>query len=35
MMKKTYPEAHQLFDAIRVLKEIEQVHTVLQDFQAA
>lgn len=35
MMKKIYPEAHQLFDAIRVLKEIEQVHTVLQDFQAA
>lgn len=35
MMKKVYPEATQLFDEIRVLKEAEQVHTVLQDFQAA
>lgn len=35
MMKKVYPEATQLFDKIRILKESEQVHTVLQDFQAA
>ncbi len=35
MMKKVYPEAQQLFDAIRVLKDAADVHMVLQDFQAA
>ncbi len=35
MMKKVYPEAQQLFDAIRILKDAADVHMVLQDFQAA
>ncbi len=35
MMKKVYPEAQQLFDAIRVLKDAADVHMVLRDFQAA
>ncbi|XXQ69262.1 tRNA dihydrouridine synthase [Neisseriaceae bacterium B1] len=34
MMKKVYPEAEQLFEAIRTLKEAEQVRVVLRDFQA-
>lgn len=34
MMKKAYPEAQQLFDAIRTLKESEQVAAVLQQFRA-
>ncbi len=35
MMKKVYPEAQQLFDAIRILKDAADVHMVLRDFQAA
>lgn len=34
MMKKIYPEAQQLFDAIRVLKEVDDVRTVLRTFKA-
>lgn len=34
MMKKMYPEAHQLFEKIRILKEAEDVAVVLKDFQA-
>lgn len=34
MMKKVYPEAQQLFDAIRILKDAADVHMVLRDFQA-
>ncbi|MDO4433824.1 MAG: tRNA-dihydrouridine synthase [Alysiella sp.] len=35
MMKKVYPEAGQLFEAIRVLKEADEVGRVLATFQAA
>lgn len=35
MMKKVYPEAGQLFDKIRTLKEADDVWRVLQSFQAA
>lgn len=35
MMKQVYPEAQQLFDKIRTLKEEQAVYQVLQNFQAA
>ena len=34
MMKKVYPEAQQLFDAIRSLREANEIRLVLRDFQA-
>ena len=33
MMKRVYPQAQQLFDAIRTLKEAEDVYLVLQRFE--
>ena len=35
MMKKAYPEAAQLFAAVRTLREASEIQRVLQDFQAA
>ena len=35
MMKKAYPEAAQLFAAVRTLREANEIQRVLQDFQAA
>lgn len=35
MMKKAYPEAQQLFDAIRTLREADEIREVLHSFQAA
>lgn len=35
MLKKVYPEAGTLFDALRTLKEVDEVARVLRHFQAA
>lgn len=35
MMKKAYPEAAQLFAAVRTLRKANEIQRVLQDFQAA